>query len=84
MFGNSFESESVVPTLSGKVKELIAKYKSISSENEQLRNELTASKAQNEALNFQLNKLEEDITVKGLTEDELFQEIEHVLSDERA
>lgn len=84
MFENSFESENVVPTLSDKVKELIGKYKSLVSENESLRNELIASKAQNEALNLQLDKLEEDITVKSLTEDELFKEIEDVLSSERA
>lgn len=84
MFENSFESDSVVPTLGDKVKELIEKYKSVVSQNESLRNELTATKAQNEALSLQLDKLEEDITEKNLSDDELFKEIEDVLNSERA
>lgn len=84
MFENSFENENVVPTLNDKVKELIEKYKNVVKDNENLRNELISAKAQNEALNLQLDKLEEDITVKSLSDDELFKEIEDVLSSERA
>ncbi|QKF65166.1 hypothetical protein [Campylobacter corcagiensis] len=84
MFENSFDGDNIVPTLGDKVKELINKYKSVVSENESLRNELTATKAQNEALNLQLDKLEEDMTVKNLSDDELFKEIEDVLNSERA
>ena len=75
-----FENQEIVPTLGDKVKELIGKYKEASDENELLRNELVALTAQNEALNARLEKLEEDIVVKSLTEDELFKEIEDVLT----
>ena len=75
-----FEKQEIVPTLGDKVKELIGKYKEASDENELLRNELVALTAQNEALNARLEKLEEDIVVKSLTEDELFKEIEDVLT----
>ncbi|CZE47585.1 hypothetical protein [Campylobacter geochelonis] len=74
-----FEEQKVVPTLSDKVKELIAKYKDALAQNEQLRNEIVAVKAQNEALSAELGKLEEDIVFKTLTEDELYKEIENIL-----
>lgn len=74
-----FEEQKIVPTLGDKIKELIEKYKQTCLENENLRNEIVAVKAQNEALNSRLGKLEEDMVVKNLTEDELFKEIENVL-----
>ena len=74
-----FEEQKIVPTLGDKIKELIEKYKEATSENEKLRNEIVAVKAQNEALTLRLGKLEEDMVVKNLTEDELFKEIENVL-----
>lgn len=74
-----FEEQKIVPTLGDKIKELIEKYKEATDENEKLRNEIVAVKAQNEALTSRLGKLEEDMVVKNLTEDELFKEIENVL-----
>ena len=74
-----FEEQKIVPTLGDKIKELIEKYKEATSENEKLRNEIVAVKAQNVALTSRLGKLEEDMVVKNLTEDELFKEIENVL-----
>ncbi|GKH60272.1 hypothetical protein [Campylobacter ureolyticus] len=74
-----FEEQKIVPTLGDKIKELIEKYKEATNENEKLRNEIVAVKAQNEALTSRLGKLEEDMVVKNLTEDELFKEIENVL-----
>ena len=74
-----FEEQKIVPTLGDKIKELIEKYKEATNENEKLRNEIVAVKAQNEALTSILGKLEEDMVVKNLTEDELFKEIENVL-----
>lgn len=74
-----FEEQKIVPTLGDKIKELIEKYKEATNENEKLRNEIVALKAQNEALTSRLGKLEEDMVVKNLTEDELFKEIENVL-----
>lgn len=74
-----FEEQKIVPTLGDKIKELIEKYKEATDENEKLRNEIIAVKAQNEALTSRLGKLEEDMVVKNLTEDELFKEIENVL-----
>ncbi|VYT10549.1 hypothetical protein [Campylobacter ureolyticus] len=74
-----FEEQKIVPTLGDKIKELIEKYKEATDENEKLRNEIVAVKAQNEALTSRLGKLEEDMVVKNLTEEELFKEIENVL-----
>ncbi|QIX86006.1 hypothetical protein [Campylobacter ureolyticus] len=74
-----FEEQKIVPTLGDKIKELIEKYKEAINENEKLRNEIVAVKAQNEALASRLGKLEEDMVIKNLTEDELFKEIENVL-----
>lgn len=76
-----FEDKKVVATLSDKVNELIKKYQELSVSNEKLRNELVAAKAQNEALNLQLSKLEEDIIVKNLNEDDLFKQIESILEE---
>ncbi|MCZ6160041.1 hypothetical protein [Campylobacter ureolyticus] len=74
-----FEEQKIVPTLGDKIKELIEKYKEAINENEKLRNEIVAVKAQNEALTSRLGKLEEDMVIKNLTEDELFKEIENIL-----
>ncbi|MCI6988441.1 MAG: hypothetical protein MR902_02575 [Campylobacter sp.] len=75
-----FEEQKVVTTLGDKINELITRYESECETNKSLRNELAAVKAQNEALNLQLAKLEEDITMKSLTEEDLFKQIEDVLA----
>lgn len=74
-----FEEQKTTKNLGDKVKELIEKYQELKEENKNLRNELISVKTQNEALSNNLGKLEEDILVKNLTEDELFKEIEDIL-----
>ncbi|WP_297574763.1 hypothetical protein [uncultured Campylobacter sp.] len=74
------EEKAAVTTLTDKVKELIKKYEDSLIENERLRTEITAIKAQNEALSVELAKMEEDIVMKNLTEEDLFKEIESVLA----
>ncbi|MSN96501.1 hypothetical protein F1B92_04850 [Campylobacter sp. FMV-PI01] len=78
------EDEKIVPTLSDKIKELIEKYRNVVSENEDLRREIVGLKVQNEALNSRLRDAEDDLTMKNLTDEELYKEIEDVLNNERA
>ncbi|PSM51485.1 hypothetical protein CBLAS_1340 [Campylobacter blaseri] len=74
-----FEEQKTTKNLGDKVKELIEKYQELKEENKNLRNELVSVKTQNEALSNNLGKLEEDIIMKNLTEEELFKEIEDIL-----
>lgn len=76
------EEQKVVTTLADKVSELIKRYQEVCEQNEELRNELVTVKAQNEALNSQLTKLEEDMIMKNLSEDDLMQQIQNVLGEE--
>lgn len=74
-----FENEKVLNTLTDKVNDLLAKYNEICDENESLRNELIALKAQNEAKTNQILRLEEELKNKNVESDDVIRKIEAVL-----
>ncbi|MDD2384845.1 MAG: hypothetical protein PHN18_11695 [Sulfurospirillaceae bacterium] len=74
-----FQEEKNIDTLSQKVLELIEKYQSLLTENEMLRQEVIKAKAEAEAKNIQIAKLEKDLIYKGIGSDDLLSKIEAVL-----
>ena len=74
-----FEEERSITTLSQKITELLEKYKDLLAENESLRQEVVKAKAQNDAKNVQIAKLEQDLISKDVNADDLLSKIEAVL-----
>ncbi len=74
-----FEEEKNMDTLSQRVLELIDKYQSLLTQNEMLRQEVIKAKAEAEAKNVQIAKLEQDLIHKGIGSDDLLSKIEAVL-----
>ncbi|QKG29573.1 MULTISPECIES: hypothetical protein [unclassified Campylobacter] len=74
-----FENEKVLNTLTDKVNDLLVKYNEICDENEALRNELIALKAQNEAKTNQILRLEDELKNKNIESDDIVRKIEAVL-----
>lgn len=85
-----FEEEDILLTLTNKVNNLLQKYDELVRENENMHNEIVTLKAQNEAKTNQIFRLEERLSQKNSTADELLRRIEGVLgkpeeqNDERA
>lgn len=67
--------------LSKKIDEVLARIKSLEEENNNLRNELVAVKAQNEAKDAQIAKLDEELMMKDLEIEEVIGKIETMLSE---
>jgi len=74
-----FEDNAILTTLSDKVNDLITKYDEVCRVNEELRNEIVTLKAQNEAKNNQIMRLEEDLDKKNSEADDVMKKIEAVL-----
>ena len=72
--------EKVVEKLSSKIEELITKFDALKNENELLRQELVRVKAQSEAKDAQIAKLEEDLKAKDMEADDILSKIEEVLN----
>jgi len=72
--------QKVVEKLSTKIDELVSKYNSLKDENESLRQELVRVKAQSEAKDAQIAKLEEDLRQKDMEADDILSKIEEVLN----
>jgi len=82
------------PTLGDKIAELIAKYKAVCEENEKLKADIEQQKAEverlkgevagfnakREALDAQISQLEDDASIKQMSEEELFKQIDDVLN----
>lgn len=68
-----------ISILSEKILELIEKYKSLQAQNEMLRHEVVKAKAEAEAKNVQIAKLEQDLIHKDMNADDLLAKIEAVL-----
>jgi len=71
---------SVVELLSKKIDEVLARIKTLEEENNNLRNEIVALKAQNEAKDAQIAKLDEELMMKDLEIEEVIGKIETMLS----
>ena len=72
---------SVVELLSKKIDEVLARIKAVEEENNNLRNEIVALKAQNEAKDAQIAKLDEELVMKDLEIEEVIGKIETMLSE---
>jgi len=72
---------SAIDLLSKKIDEVLARIKTLEEENNNLRNELVAVKAQNEAKDAQIAKLDEELMMKDLEIEEVIGKIETMLSE---
>ncbi len=73
------QEEVTVNRLADKVNDLLVRFEEMKSQNETLRQEVITIKAQNEAKNMQIEKLEEDLMNKDIESDDIFSKIEEVL-----
>ena len=78
MFEESKE-EVTVNKLAKKVDELLARFEELKLQNSALRQEIITLKAQNEAKDAQINKLEEDLMNKDIESEDILLKIEEVL-----
>jgi septal ring factor EnvC (AmiA/AmiB activator) len=75
------ENRPVIEQLAEKIDALLARLKSLEEENARLRNELVAVKAQNEAKDAQIAKLNEELAMKDLEIEEVIGKIEAILGE---
>ncbi len=75
------ENLSVIDKLSEKIDTLLAKLKNLEEENARLRNEIVSIKAQNEAKDAQIAKLNEEVAMKDLEIEEVIGKIEAILGE---
>ncbi|WP_201352487.1 hypothetical protein [Hydrogenimonas urashimensis] len=75
------ENVPVIEQLAKKIDEVLARLKTLEEENGRLRNELVSVKAQNEAKDVQINKLNEELTMKDLEIEEVIGKIEAILGE---
>ncbi len=73
------KEEITVNRLSEKVNDLLVRFEEMKSQNDTLRQEVVTLKAQHEAKNIQIDKLEEDLMNKDIESDDIFSKIEEVL-----
>lgn len=73
------KEEVTVNKLSEKVNDLLVRFEEIKAQNSTLRQEVVTLRAQNEAKNAQIEKLEEDLMNKDIESDDIFSKIEEVL-----
>ena len=73
------KEEVTVNRLSQKVNDLLVRFGEMKSQNDILRQEVVTLKAQNEAKNIQIEKLEDDLMNKDIESDDIFSKIEEVL-----
>lgn len=74
-----FEESQSVNSLVSKVEDLLAKYEELRDQNEVLRQELVSVKAQNEAKDTQISKLQEELRSREMESEDIFGKIEAVL-----
>ena len=79
--GESEKRGSAIDQLSKKIDKVLARIKALEEENNNLRNELVAVKAQNEAKDAQIAKLDEELMMKDLEIEEVIGKIEAMLSE---
>lgn len=71
--------EITVNKLSDKVNDLLLRFEELKTQNDTFRQEVVTLKAQNEAKNIRIQKLEEDLMSKDIESDDIFSKIEEVL-----
>jgi len=73
------KEEITVNRLSEKVNDLLVRFEEMKSQNNTLRQEVVTLKAQHEAKNIQIEKLEDDLMNKDIESDDILSKIEEVL-----
>ncbi|TQR61334.1 hypothetical protein [Campylobacter troglodytis] len=71
--------DKIMYTLTEKVNELLERYKEVCDENENLRNELVSARAQNEAKNNEIARLEEELKNKNIFSEDMIKKMEAAL-----
>jgi len=79
MMFEELKEEVTVNKLSEKVNDLLVRFEELKTQNSTLRQEVVTLRAQNEAKNAQIEKLEEDLMNKDIESDDIFSKIEEVL-----
>jgi len=74
-----FSEELTVSKLVERVNDLLKRFEEIRSQNDALRQEIITLKAQNEAKDSQIFKLQEELTNKNIESDDILGRIEEVL-----
>ena len=74
-----FSEEFTVSKLVEKVNDLLSRYEDMKSQNSTLRQEVMTLKAQNEAKDAEILKLQEELTNKNIESDDILGRIEEVL-----
>lgn len=74
-----FEENQSVSSLVAKVEDLLGRFEELQDQNENLRQEIVSIKAQNEAKDTQILKLQEEIRSRELESEDIFGKIEAVL-----
>ena len=79
MMFEELKEEVTVNKLSQKVNDLLVRFEEMKSQNDTLRQEVVTLKAQHEAKNIQIEKLEDDLMNKDIESDDILSKIEEVL-----
>ena len=74
-----FSEEFTVSKLVEKVNDLLSRFEDLKAQNSTLRQEVMTLKAQNEAKDAQILKLQEELTAKNIESDDILGRIEEVL-----
>jgi cell division protein ZapB len=72
--------QTIIEQLNEKIDAMVARYETIQSENSALQNEVASVKAQSEAKDAQIRKLEEDNALKDIEIEDIVKKIESALS----
>jgi len=78
---NMEQQLSTLERLTQKIDGLLVRLKNLEQENSELRNELVAVKAQNEAKDAQIARLNDELALKDAEIDEVIAKIETILGD---
>ena len=70
---------NIIEQLNEKIDTMVSRYETMKIENETLRNEVVSHKAQSEAKDTQINKLEEDNAMKDIEIEDIVKKIELAL-----
>ena len=73
------KEEVTISKLATKVNDLLARFEELKTQNDTLRQDVVTLKAQNQAKDAQIEKLEEDLMKKDIESDDIFSKIEEVL-----
>ncbi len=75
-----FEESQNMSSLTSKVQDLLSRYEQVCEQNENLRQELVSVKAQNEAKDAKISKLQDELKSREMESEDIFGKIEAVLN----